>query len=168
MADERLPNRMLFPILGIVMNLCMGNLYSWSVFRIPLQKAYGWSAMEATIPFAISIGAFAVGMVMAGRWQDKAGPKKVAITGGVLMGVGFILSSFLGNTLTGLYITFGVIVGLGIGFAYVTPIAVTVKWWPDKRGLMTGLVVLGFGAGAIFGGIGGPMLIASVGVLTTF
>lgn len=168
MAEERLPNRMLFPVLGIIMNLCMGNLYSWSVFRNPLMKAYGWTAFEATVPFAISIGAFAVGMVAAGRWQDKAGPKPVAITGGILMGVGFILSSFLGSTLTGLYISFGVIVGLGIGFAYVTPIAVTVKWWPDKRGLMTGLVVMGFGAGAIIGGIGGPMMVNAMGVLGTF
>ena len=68
----------------------------------------------------------------------------------------------------GLYLAFGVIAGLGLGAAYVTPIAVTVKWWPDKRGLMTGLVVMGFGAGAIIGGIGGPLLIANVGVLTTF
>jgi len=166
--EERLPNRMLFPVLGILMNLCMGNLYAWSVFRNPLMKAYGWSAFEATVPFALSIAAFAVGMVIAGRWQDKVGPRTVAMTGGILLGVGFVLSSFLGSTLAGLYITFGVIVGLGIGFAYVTPIATTVKWWPDKRGLMTGLVVLGFGAGAIFGGIGGPILIGQVGVLNTF
>jgi OFA family oxalate/formate antiporter-like MFS transporter len=166
--DERLPNRMLFPVLGILMNLCMGNLYAWSVFRNPLMKAYGWSSFEATVPFALSIAFFAVAMVIAGRWQDKAGPRTVGMTGGILLGVGFILSSFLGNTLTGLYITFGVIVGLGIGFAYVTPLATTIKWWPDRRGLMTGLVVLGFGAGSIFGGIGGPILIAQVGVLTTF
>jgi OFA family oxalate/formate antiporter-like MFS transporter len=132
------------------------------------MKAYGWSAFEATVPFAISIGAFAVAMVIAGRWQDKAGPRTVAMTGGILLGAGFILTSFLGSTLMGLYITFGVIVGMGIGFAYVTPIAVTVKWWPDKRGLMTGLVVMGFGAGAIFGGIGGPILVGQVGILNTF
>jgi OFA family oxalate/formate antiporter-like MFS transporter len=132
------------------------------------MKAYGWTAFEATVPFAISIGAFAVAMVIAGRWQDKAGPRTVGMTGGMLLGVGFVLSSFLGNTLTGLYITFGVIVGLGIGFAYVTPLTTTIKWWPDKRGLMTGLVVMGFGAGAIIGGIGGPILIGAVGVLTTF
>ncbi|MGH7408995.1 MAG: L-lactate MFS transporter [Candidatus Methylomirabilales bacterium] len=166
--EERLPNRMMFPILGILMNLCMGNLYAWSVFRLPLQKAYGWSAFEATVPFALSIAFFAVAMVIAGRWQDKAGPRTVGMTGGVLLGVGFVLSSFLGSTLMGLYITFGVIVGLGIGFAYVTPLATTIKWWPDRRGLMTGLVVLGFGAGAIFGGIGGPLLIAQMGVLNTF
>jgi len=168
MADERLPNRMLFPILGILMNLCMGNLYAWSVFRIPLQKAYGWSAFDATVPFSLSIAFFAVAMVIAGRMQDKLGPRTVGMVGGILVGVGFVLSAMIGNTLTGLYLSFGVIAGLGIGAAYVTPLAVTIKWWPDRRGLMTGLVVLGFGAGAIIGGIGGPLLIANVGVLTTF
>jgi OFA family oxalate/formate antiporter-like MFS transporter len=168
MAEERLPNRILFPILGILMNLCMGNLYAWSVFRIPLQKLYGWTAAEATVPFQMSIAFFAVAMVLAGRMQDKLGPRTVAMVGGVLVGAGFILSSMMGHTLMGLYISFGVIAGLGIGAAYVTPLAVTIKWWPDKRGLMTGLVVLGFGAGAIIGGIAGPILIAQVGVMTTF
>jgi OFA family oxalate/formate antiporter-like MFS transporter len=168
MADERLPNRMLFPILGILMNLCMGNLYAWSVFRIPLQKAYGWSAFDATVPFALSIVFFAVAMVIAGRMQDKLGPRTVGMVGGILVGAGFVLSAMIGNTLTGLYLSFGVVAGLGIGAAYVTPLTTTIKWWPDKRGLMTGLVVLGFGAGAIIGGIGGPLLIANVGVLTTF
>lgn len=168
MAEEKLPNRIMFPILGILMNLCMGNLYAWSVFRIPLQKMFGWTAPEATVPFQLSIAFFAVAMVFAGRWQDKAGPKTVGMVGGLLVGAGFVLSSFLGSTLTGLYISFGVIAGLGIGCAYVTPLSVTIKWWPDKRGLMTGLVVLGFGAGAIIGGLGGPLLIASVGVMTTF
>jgi len=168
MMEERLPNRILFPILGILMNLCMGNLYAWSVFRIPLQKAYGWSAFDATVPFALSIAFFSVGLIFAGRWQDKVGPRTVAMVGGVLVGAGFILSGIIGSTLTGLYIAFGVIGGLGLGAAYVTPLAVTIKWWPDRRGLMTGLVVMGFGAGAIIGGIGGPLLIANVGVLTTF
>jgi len=168
MAEERLPNRMLFPVLGIFINLCLGNLYSWSVFRIPLQKAYGWTAMEATVPFALSIAFFAVAMVVAGRMQDKMGPRTVGMVGGVLVGAGFILSGIMGSTLTGLYIAFGVIGGLGMGCAYVTPLTTTIKWWPDKRGLMTGLVVMGFGAGAIIGGIGGPLLIAGVGVMTTF
>jgi OFA family oxalate/formate antiporter-like MFS transporter len=146
----------------------MGNLYAWSVFRNPLMKTYGWTAIEATWPFALSIVFFAIGMVLAGRWQDKAGPRTVAMTGGILVGAGFVLSGIVGSTLMGLYIAFGVIGGLGMGCAYVTPLATTIKWWPDKRGLMTGLVVLGFGAGAIFGGIGGPLLIANVGVMTTF
>ncbi|MGH7412145.1 MAG: L-lactate MFS transporter [Candidatus Methylomirabilales bacterium] len=168
MADERLPNRVLYPILGTLMNLCMGNLYAWSVFRIPLQKAYGWSAFDATVPFALSIAFFSVGLIFAGRWQDKVGPRTVAMVGGVLVGAGFMLSGIIGSTLAGLYLAFGVIGGLGLGAAYVTPLATTIKWWPDKRGLMTGIVVMGFGAGAIIGGIGGPLLIQSVGVMTTF
>jgi len=168
MAEERLPNRILFPILGIGINLCLGNLYAWSVFRKPLQAAYGWTAAEATLPFQISIAFFAIAMVFAGRIQDKVGPKAVGMTGGVLFGVGFILSSMMGHTLMGLYIAYGLVCGVAMGCAYVTPLAVTIKWWPDKRGLMTGLVVMGFGAGAIIGGIGGPLLIANVGVMTTF
>lgn len=167
MAEEKLPNRMIFPVAGILINLCLGNLYAWSVFRTPLMKQFGWTVQEATLPFTISIVFFGVAMVLAGRWQDKAGPKVVGMTGGVLTGAGFILSGFLGSTLTALYITFGVLGGIGIGCAYVTPLATTIKWWPDKRGLMTGLVVLGFGAGAIFGGLGGPLLIAQIGVQTT-
>jgi OFA family oxalate/formate antiporter-like MFS transporter len=151
MAEEKLPNRMIFPVAGILINLCQ----------------FGWTVQEATLPFTISIVFFGVAMVLAGRWQDKAGPKVVGMTGGVLTGAGFILSGFLGSTLTALYITFGVLGGIGIGCAYVTPLATTIKWWPDKRGLMTGLVVLGFGAGAIFGGLGGPLLIAQIGVQTT-
>ena len=166
--EERLPNRMLFPILGILMNLCMGNLYSWSVFRTPLMQAYGWTAAQATVPFQLSIACFAVSMVIAGRMQDKLGPRTVAMIGGVLVGAGFILSSLIGSTLMGLYVSFGVIAGAGIGAAYVTPLAVTIKWWPDKRGLMTGVVILGFGAGAMIGGVGGPILIANFGVMTTF
>ena len=143
MAEEKQANRIIYPVLGILMNLCMGNLYAWSVFRNPLMKQFGWTAAEATVPFQLSIVFFGVAMVLAGRWQDKAGPRTVAMWGGILVGAGFVLSSFLGSTLTGLYISFGVIAGIGIGCAYVTPIATTVKWWPDKRGLMTGLVALG-------------------------
>ena len=166
--EERLPNRIMFPLLGVGINMCLGNLYAWSVFRKPLQALYGWSAAEATLPFQISIAFFAVAMVFAGRWQDKAGPRTVGMTGGILFGVGFILTSMIGSTLTGLYLAYGVICGVAMGCAYVTPLAVTIKWWPDKRGLMTGLVVMGFGAGAIIGGIGGPLLIRATGVMTTF
>src|SRR3972149_5862152 len=102
MAEDRLPNRIMFPVLGILMNLCMGNLYAWSVFRIPLQKAYGWTAFEATVPFALSIAFFAVGMVFAGRWQDKAGPRTVAMTGGILVGGGVLLSGIVGSAPLGL------------------------------------------------------------------
>ncbi|MEK8023574.1 MAG: OFA family MFS transporter [Candidatus Hydrogenedentota bacterium] len=162
------PNRVQYPIFGTLMMLCIGNVYAWSVFRKPLEAAYGWTAAEATMPFQISIAVFALAMIFAGRWQDRSGPKPVAMTGGILIGLGFILSGIFGGTLTGLCIAFGIVAGIGMGGAYVTPLATTIKWWADKRGLMTGLVVMGMGAGSIIGGIGGPILIDKVGILNTF
>ncbi len=90
------------------------------------------------------------------------------MTGGILIGLGFILTGLCGATLTGICVAFGVVAGIGMGGAYVTPLATTIKWWPDRRGLMSGLVVMGMGAGSIIGGIGGPVLIDRIGVLPTF
>jgi OFA family oxalate/formate antiporter-like MFS transporter len=160
--------RLRYPLCGILMMLCIGNVYAWSVFRNPLMKAYGWTMAEATYPFQISIAVFAVAMVFAGRWQDKSGPRPVAMLGGILIGAGFILAGLLGSTLPGMIIAFGVVAGIGMGGAYVTPLATTIKWWPDKRGRMTGLVMLGMGAGAVIGGVGAPVLIDRIGLLPTF
>ncbi|MBI4736421.1 MAG: OFA family MFS transporter [candidate division NC10 bacterium] len=168
MAEERLPNRWMFVVWALIMQLCLGNLYTWSIFRTPLMKAYGWTIQQATWPFTLSVVFFAVGMVFAGRWQDKAGPKIVAITGGIILGAGFLLASVVGNTLAGIYIAYGVLGGLGVGFAYVTPIAVCVKWFPDMRGFITGLAVLGFGAGSMIGAPVGTTLIGRIGPLGTY
>ena len=160
--------RLRYPICGILMMLCIGNIYAWSVFRNPLMEMYGWTTAQATYPFQMAIAVFAVAMVFAGRWQDRSGPRPVAMLGGVLIGLGFVLSGLFCSTLIGIIISFGVIAGIGMGAAYVTPLATTIKWWPDKRGVMTGLVMLGMGAGAIIGGLGAPLLIAWIGVPYTF
>lgn len=160
--------RLRYPICGTLMMLCIGNVYAWSVFRNPLMEMYGWTMAQATIPFQISIAVFAVAMVFAGRWQDKSGPRPVAMLGGVFIGLGFVLSGLFSSTLTGIIISFGVVAGIGMGAAYVTPLATTIKWWPDKRGVMTGLVMMGMGAGAIIGGLGAPLLIERIGVPYTF
>ena len=159
--------RLRYPLCGILMVLCIGNVYTWSVFRNPLMKTYGWTMAEATYPFQISIAIFAIAMVFAGRWQDKSGPRPVAMLGGILFGAGLILAGLFGSTLMGMILAFGVVAGIGMGGTYVTPLATTIKWWPDKRGLMAGLVMLGMGAGAIIGGIGAPLLIDRFGVLPT-
>lgn len=161
------PNRLKYPIAGILMMLCIGNVYSWSVFAKPLQ-ALGWTSAQTTFPFQLSIVIFTIAMVFAGRWQDKVGPKPVAIFSGIMMGLGFILIKFFGNTQTGMIVCFSGIVGIGMGAGYVTPLATALKWYPDKRGLMSGLVVMGMGAGSIFGGMGGPILIAKIGIWNTF
>jgi OFA family oxalate/formate antiporter-like MFS transporter len=163
-----MPMRLRYLILGIIIQLCIGNVYAWDVFRIPLQYAYGWTVFQAASPLVLSAVTFALGMLAGGRSQDKAGPRPVAVTGSILLGVGLMLSSFLGSTLAGLYLGFSLIGGLGAGFAFVTAIAVPLKWWPDRRSLMSGLVLMGLGAGTIIGGIVGPLLVQAVGVLPTF
>jgi OFA family oxalate/formate antiporter-like MFS transporter len=168
MAAEKLTNRWLMVAAALVMQLCLGVLYSYSVFRGPLMKEVGFTVKEAGYPLMASFFFFAVGMIFAGRWQDKAGPKKVAIFGGVLLAVGCVLAGVLYKTVGGLVFSYGVLGGLGVGFAYVTPIATCIKWFPDMRGTITGLAVFGFGAGTL---IFGPLIskvVLSSGIQTAF
>ena len=168
MADEKLTNRWLMVAAALVLQLCLGVLYAWSVFRAPLMKQFGWTVKEAGYPLMASFFFFAVGMIVAGRWQDKAGPKKVAIFGGVLLAAGCFLAGAIGQTVGGMVFAYGILGGLGVGFAYVTPIATCIKWFPDMRGTITGLAVFGFGAGTL---VFGPLinkLIASIGLSHTF
>jgi OFA family oxalate/formate antiporter-like MFS transporter len=155
-------------VAALVLQLCLGVLYAWSVFRAPLMKELGWTVKQAGYPYMTSLFFFAVGMIFAGRWQDKAGPKKVAIFGGVLLAAGAALSGILYQTVGGMMFAYGVLGGLGVGFAYVTPIATCIKWFPDMRGTITGLAVFGFGAGTL---VFGPLinkLIAQMGIQSTF
>ncbi|MGZ8463145.1 MAG: MFS transporter, partial [Candidatus Deferrimicrobiaceae bacterium] len=131
MAEEKLTNRWLMVVMALVLQLCLGVLYAWSVFRAPMMKELGYTVKEAGYPFMASLFFFAVGMIFAGRWQDKAGPRKVAIFGGLLLGFGALLSGALYKTIGGLVFSYGVLGGLGVGFAYVTPIATCIKWFPD-------------------------------------
>ena len=140
-------NRWRFVIAALVMQLCLGALYSWSVFRGPLETLYGWSKETSIAPFRYSLLFFTLAMVVAGFWQDKKGPRLVGSIGGALLGTGCLLAALMGHTPPGLNFAYGILGGLGIGFAYVTPIATCVKWFPDKRGMVVGLAVMGFGAG---------------------
>lgn len=166
--EEKLPNRWIMVYAALVMQLCLGILYAYSVVRGPLMKEVGFTVKEAGYPFMASLFFFAVGMIIAGRWQDKAGPKTVGIVGGVILGIGAAIAGVAYKSLAGLIFGYGVLGGLGVGFAYVTPIATCIKWFPDKRGTITGLAVFGFGAGTL---IFGPLLsklISEAGIATTF
>ncbi len=147
--EQNLGNRWRFVGAAIVMQLCLGALYSWSVVRGPLEAVYGWDKAQSIAPYRYSVAFFAIAMIIAGFWQDKKGPRLVGSVGGVLLGTGCLLASFIGTTPGGMIFAYGVIGGLGVGFAYVTPIATCVKWFPDKRGMIVGLAVLGFGAGSM-------------------
>ena len=147
--QENLGNRWRFVGAALVMQLCLGVLYSWAVFRGPLTSLYGWNKVETIAPYRWSVLMFTVAMIIAGFWQDKKGPRLVGSVGGALMGTGVLLAAFVGSSHTGMIFSYGVLGGLGVGFAYVTPIATCVKWFPDKRGMIVGLAVMGFGAGSL-------------------
>jgi OFA family oxalate/formate antiporter-like MFS transporter len=150
------------------MNLALGTLYAWSIFVAPLEKEFGWKRAETSNVFTIAVVVFALTFILAGRLQDKFGPFRISLIGGVLVSLGFFLCAFT-HSLTYLYVCFGVIGGVGNGFGYATPIPVMAKWFPDKRGLAVGLAVGGYGAGsAIFGPLANLKLIPAYGVHTTF
>ncbi|HEX4748816.1 MAG TPA: OFA family MFS transporter [Bryobacteraceae bacterium] len=161
-------NRWTIAIAGIFLQMALGAVYAWSVFRTPLSKQFGWSISQVTLTFTIAIFVLGFASFFGGQWQNRSGPRVVAITGGVLYGMGVFLASFSAHNLYWLYFSYGLIGGIGLGLGYIIPVAVLVKWFPDKRGLMTGIAVGGFGAGALVTAPIATRLIASVGVLTTF
>ena len=164
----RLMNRWLIAVAGVFLQIALGAVYAWSVFRIPLAKQFGWTIPEVTLTFTISIFVLGVAAFFGGLWLNRKGPRIVAMTGGFLYGAGVFLASFSDNKLWWLYLSYGVIGGIGLGFSYIVPIAVLVKWFPERRGLITGIAVGGFGAGALITAPVATRLIQTVGVLHTF
>jgi OFA family oxalate/formate antiporter-like MFS transporter len=138
------------------------------VFRIPLSKQFGWSISEVTLTFTISIFMLGFASFAGGLWMNRVGPRIVALTGGAFYGVGVFLTSFSANKLWWLYLSYGFIGGIGLGLGYIVPVATLVKWFPDRRGLITGIAVGGFGAGALITAPVASRLIQTVGVLPTF
>ncbi len=165
--SEKVMNRWFVVIGALLIQVALGAVYIWSVFKAPLIEKFGWEPAATSLTYSITILMFAIGTIIFGKIQDKIGPKKVASIGGILLAIGLILSSFT-TSVTWLYISFGVIGGLGIGAGYVCPLATCVKWFPDKKGLITGLAVAGFGAGALVFTPIAKSFITSVGILTTF
>ncbi|HPO16238.1 MAG TPA: OFA family MFS transporter [Candidatus Hydrogenedentes bacterium] len=151
MSQEKVMNRWIVVIGAILIQLCLGAIYAWSVFTTSLkdpQGIYAFTQQQTQLVFSAGLATFAVVMVVAGRLQAKTGPRPIAIIGGIVLGIGYILGGFMGKTFLAQLICIGLIGGAGIGLGYVVPIAVCVKWFPDKKGLITGFAVAGFGFGA--------------------
>ena len=164
--------RWLLVFLGMVINLCLGSIYSWSVFVGPLTEYFTGMGMSVTasqvlMPFSVFLGAFAIAMPLTGKYIEVYGPRKITLVGGILTGLGWFLAS-MATSVTWLYGAYGIIGGLGVGIAYGCPVAVSARWFPDRRGLAVGLTVLGFGFSALLTANIAGYLIASSGVMNTF
>jgi OFA family oxalate/formate antiporter-like MFS transporter len=151
MTEQKVMNRWIVVVGGILIQLCLGAIYAWSAFTNKLiEEPYLFTRPQTQLIFSIGLVTFAIVMAfIAGPWQKKAGPKIVALTGGIVLGLGYILAGISGTNYIGILVGIGILGGAGIGLAYVCPIAALVKWFPDKKGMITGLAVAGFGFGAL-------------------
>lgn len=140
-------------VAALLLQFSIGAVYAWSVFATALKKptAFGLTNPQASLPFTVTIAMIFIGSYVGGRIQDRVGPRSVALAGGIIYGLGNVIASFTASAgdLWLLVLGYGVIAGFGLGFAYIVPIAMLQKWFPDKRGLITGLAVAGFGFGAV-------------------
>ena len=166
--NTKIPNRWLVAVAGIVMQIALGAVYAWSVFRIPLMQSYGWTIPQATLIFELAIFTLGLSSFAGGWWMRKTGPCRVAAVGGICYGLGMVLAGRAGGDLLRFTLTYGVLGGIGLGLCYIVPVATLVRWFPDRRGMITGLAVAGFGAGAVITAPAAQRLIVSFGVSQTF
>jgi len=169
MPEEK--GRWIFVVLGFIINLCLGSVYAYSVFNVPVRNLFNIGAFDSGLPFMVFLAFFAGIFPFSGRLLEKVGPRKLGVIGGVIVGLGWILSGILPAMIPGIWtliITYGVIAGSGVGLAYSGPIQVATRWFPDKKGLAVGLTVAGFGGSPFVSAYVAKALIDSVTVLPTF
>lgn len=155
-------NRKRYVVSGFFVLLVLGLLYAWSVFVIPIENEFGWTRGETSLTFSISMICFSLGLIVSGSLISFRGPKTVAVLGGIFVLIGFALASFT-KSLIELYIFYGVIGGLAIGVTYNCALSTAIKWYPDKRGLISGVLTMGFGLGGLILGSGANVLINMFG-----
>ncbi|WP_408955364.1 OFA family MFS transporter [Natroniella sp. ANB-PHB2] len=160
-------NRWVILIASVILNLSIGSAYAWSVFQTPLMDHFGWTTGQASLAFTISLSLVPFAMIVAGKFQDEHGPKLVTLLGGIVFGLGLFLVGYV-NSITMLYLTYGLLGGVGIGMIYACTVGNTVKWFPDKRGLAGGLTAAGFGLGSVLLAPVAEALVRNLGVFTTF
>ncbi|GAC1354335.1 MAG: OFA family MFS transporter [Ktedonobacteraceae bacterium] len=181
LSSSSAPNRWVIAIAAFVTQLALGSVYAWSVFLKPVAALYyNTSALHVTksqqaatnLTFSIVLLALGVTAAFGGYFQSRFGPRVVATAGGILYGLGIILAGLTtsAHSLFLLYLTFGVLGGIGIGLGYIVPLAMLIRWFPDRRGFITGLAVAGFGLGALLIAQTAPPLLmpTSLGVASTF
>lgn len=148
---KRSPNRWFIALAGTGLQLCLGTVYAWSYFQKPLVETYGWSNAQVAWTFSLAICCLGLAAAWGGLQLSRLGPRRLAVTGGVLFGLGHLVAALALHlhSLPLLHFGYGVLAGCGLGLGYVTPVATVAKWFPDKKGLATGMVIMGFGFGAL-------------------
>lgn len=162
---EKVKNRWLIAASAVGIHLSIGSAYAWSVFTNPMVEQYGWETTQVSTAFSIAIFFLGMSAAFMGRFVEKQGPRKSGMLAALFYGVG-VAGSGLATTLESLpllYLFYGVIGGIGLGIGYIAPVSTLVKWFPDRRGLATGLAIMGFGFAAM---ITGPLAAALIDVST--
>lgn len=167
---EKVKNRWLIAASAVGVHISIGSAYAWSVFTNPMVKEYGWETTEISLAFSIAIFMLGFAAAFMGRFVEKHGPRKSSMLAAIFFGIGVAgsgLATAVGSLFL-LYLFYGVIGGIGLGIGYISPVSTLVKWFPDRRGLATGLAIMGFGFAALISGPAAAALIESVGIPNTF
>jgi len=154
-------------ILGLLIMMCLGTVYSWSIFRLRIESLYGIGSTLSGLPYMTSLAFYALFMLVSGRYIDRYSPRLIITIGASLIGSGWILSSFAPNIYAFTFF-YGVISGTGVGIAYGVPMSVAAKWFPQSKGLAVGLVLVGFGLSPLVTAPIARILIVSIGAMKTF
>lgn len=168
--NQKLSARWMYLVIGVISMLFAGVLYAWSILKYPLTIEFGWEPSELAFNFTLAMTFFCVGGLLGAQLSRRTSHRIALIVSGVLVAAGFILTSLLNNvSVVALYITYGVLAGLGIGIAYNVVIATINSWFPDKKGLCSGFLMMGFGASAlILGNAADAMFRSDIGWRATY
>lgn len=159
--------RGVYVFLGIIMMMCLGTVYSWSVFRLPIEKLFNVGSTQSGLPYMTALAFYAFFMFLTGKYLDKYNPRFIILIGALLVSLGWILSAYAPNIYV-LTITYGVISGSGVGIVYGAPMTVVAKWFPKQKGLMVGFVLIGFGLSPLITAPLARSLVESYGIMHTF
>ncbi len=163
-------NRWLIALSAIAIHLSIGGVYAYSVYKLPIVESMGWTATQVTIAFTIMMALGGSSAAVFGKFVEKSGPRKSALVAAVLFGLGQAGSGLAihMDSVVLYWLTYGVLSGVGMGIGYISPVSTLIKWFPDRRGLATGMAVLGFGTGALLTAPIAANLMGSVGISTTY
>ena len=170
MSDEKAlgmkaeSGRWVFVLVGLTINLCLGAVYAYSIFKPAVEKVFKVTAFQGNLPFMAFLLFFATLMFFGGKIMEKLGPRKLSLIGGIIVGLGWFLSSYATNIWV-LVVTYGVIAGSGVGLVYGCPVAMGARWFPDRKGLAVGLMLAGFGGSALVTGKIASVLIGDIKAL---